>query len=76
MYFCWNNIDVAGGVSVAGEDEDSYFSWPFRMPENLNGQYYIVLAADAFASIEESKEENNYLFFTADDNNTPIREKS
>lgn len=70
--FCWNNIDVAGGVSVAGEDEDSYFSWPFRMPENLNGQYYIVLAADAFASIEESKEENNYLFFTADDNNTPI----
>lgn len=69
--FCWNHVDVGGGVSVAGDDED-YFTWPFRMPEDLNGQYYIVLAADAFASIEESKEDNNYLFFTADENNTPI----
>ena len=70
--FCWNHVDIGGGVSVAGSDDDDYFTWPFRMPEDLNGQYYIVLAADAFASIEESKEDNNYLFFTADENNTPI----
>ena len=32
------------------------------MPK-LNGKYYLVLVADAFGSIEESDEDNNYFFF-------------
>ena len=66
--FCWNNIDVPGGASVAGTDPSDCFSWTFKMPSDLNGQYYLVLASDAFASIDESNEDNNYLYFTADDN--------
>lgn len=69
--YCWNNIDVAGGASVAGTDPDDMFSWSFRMPSDLNGQYYLVLSSDAFAAIDESNEDNNYLYFTAD-NDAPI----
>lgn len=68
--YSWNNVDVKGGQSVAAEvydDEDSYFIWDFRMPADLNGQYYIVLAADAFGSIDESNEDNNYLYYSTSD---------
>ena len=69
--YCWNNLDVPGGASVAGSDPSDCFSWTYRMPDDLNGQYYLVLASDAFASIDESNEDNNYLYFTAD-GNAPI----
>ncbi len=69
--YCWNNVDVPGGASVAGSDPSDCFSWTYRMPDDLNGQYYLVLASDAFASIDESNEDNNYLYFTAD-GNAPI----
>ena len=70
--YCYNYVDVPGGASVAGTEEDDCFEWPFCMPETLNGEYYIVLAADAFASVDESNEDNNYLYFTTSDGN-PIK---
>ena len=63
--FAWNNINVKSGQSCAEACGGNSFSWEFTLP-NLNGSYYIVLAADAFDNITESNEENNYLFYTAD----------
>lgn len=68
--FSWNNVDIPGGKScakvlseVTGSGSGSCFGWEFTLPENLNGQYYLVLVADAFDCIDESDEDNNYLFF-------------
>ena len=71
--FAWNNVDVKSGQScneACGGHAGSSFEWEFTLP-NLNGQYYIVLAADAFDNIKESNEDNNYLFY-GDANGNPI----
>ncbi len=62
------NIDIPGNSSVAStvEGEDCYFSWTYKMPD-VTGKYYLVLIADAFGSVEESDETNNYYFLTAAD---------
>ena len=67
--FSWNNIDIPGGKSCAKvlsevkkEGTGKCFGWQFTLPK-LNGKYYLVLVADAFGSIEESDEDNNYFFF-------------
>ena len=67
--FSWNNIDIPGGKSCAKvlsevkkEGTGKCFGWKFTLPK-LNGKYYLVLVADAFGSIEESDEDNNYFFF-------------
>ena len=73
--FAWNNVDVKSGQScneACGGTVGISSLWKFTLPSNLNGSYYIVLAADAFNNIAESNEENNYLFYTADDN-MPIK---
>lgn len=61
------NIDIPGGASVAStvEGTDAYFTWTYKMP-NVTGKYYLVLIADAFSSVTESDESNNYYFLTAD----------
>lgn len=62
------NIDIPGGASVAStvEGSEAYFTWTYKMP-NVTGQYYLVLIADAFSSVTESDESNNYYFLTAAD---------
>lgn len=79
--FSWNNIDIPGGKSCAkvlsdvkGEGTGKCFGWQFTLP-NISGQYYLVLVADAFGSVAESDEENNYLFFGDLDGN-PITFKN
>lgn len=79
--FSWNNVDIPGGKSCAkvlsdikGQGTGSCFGWQFTLP-NINGQYYLVLVADAFGSVAESDEENNYLFFGDLDGN-PITFKN
>ena len=65
--YSWNNVTVRGGKSVSNEvfGEDAYgFEWSFKMPSDLNGDYYIVLVADAFNSLQESNKDNNYLYLT------------
>ena len=73
--YCYNYVNVEGGSSVAGNEEDDCFEWSFCMPETLNGDYYIMLAADPFSAVEESNEDNNYLYFTTPDGN-PIKFKN
>ncbi|MCQ2973217.1 MAG: C1 family peptidase [Bacteroidales bacterium] len=72
--YCWNNIDVKGGESVAEAiyGNDNPFEWTFKMPTNLNGDYYLVMSADAFGSFEESNENNNFLYLQSD-NYRPIK---
>lgn len=71
--YAWNHINVPGGMNVGEACGGSAgFSWEFTLPENLSGQYYLVLAADAFDDIQESDEDNNYIYFTAA-NNKPIQ---
>ena len=66
--YCWNNINVAGGESVAHavDGRSGTFNWTYRMPTDLNGKYYLVLIADAFGAISESNEDNNYCFVSED----------
>ena len=62
--YCWNNIDVKGGESVAHavDGRSGTFKWTYQMPKELNGKYYLVMIADAFGAITESNEDNNYCF--------------
>jgi len=79
--FSWNNVDIPGGMSCAKvmsevkkEGTGRCFGWQFTLP-NLNGEYYLVLVADAFDCVQESDEDNNYLFFGDLDGN-PITFKN
>lgn len=71
----WNNIDVPPDVSVAqalyGSD-DSRFAWGYTMPEDVTGEYYLVLYADGYDVLSEPDETNNYFFFT-DANGDPLQ---
>lgn len=67
----WNHINAPAGQSIAQAlygESDSRFRWGYYMPENITGEYYLVLIADGFDAIEEEDEENNYFFFTKPDN--------
>ncbi len=67
------NADIPGNTSVATyvtkmEDPSAtasqyYFSWTYKMP-NVTGSYYLVMIADAFSSVSETNENNNYYFLT------------
>lgn len=79
--FSWNNVDIPGGKSCAkvlsdikGQGTGSCFGWQFTLP-NINGQYYLVLVADAFDGVSETNEDNNYLFF-CDASDNPITFKN
>lgn len=67
----WNYIDVPAGMSVAtAAMNDGYeynFEFGYNLPDNLNGEYYFVLFADGFNTIEEQYEQNNFIFFTGKD---------
>ncbi|MCQ2250967.1 MAG: C1 family peptidase [Bacteroidales bacterium] len=67
--YAWQNVNVKGGqrVNAACGGTDA-FRFQYTLPDNLNGDYYLCLMADAFNDVSESNEDNNYLFY----NNTPI----
>ncbi len=67
----WNYVDVPAGYSVAkavsGDPNYDYdFEFDYVMPE-ITGEYYLVLMADGFNSLEEQYEQNNFIFFTGED---------
>ncbi len=70
--YSWNNVDIPSGKSVAESvfGFETRFSWPIKMPENLNGDYYIALSVDAFNDVAETDETNNMLFVA--NNNEPV----
>lgn len=61
----WNNVDIAGGSSVADAFGGENFYWSYTLPQNLNGYYYLVLIADGYDVVAERDESNNYFFFTS-----------
>lgn len=66
--YCYNsNVTVSSGHTVAEAQGGSSFEWSYKMPETLNGSYYLVLIADAFNNISESSEDNNYYYFGQSD---------
>ncbi len=69
----YNYFDVDAGKSVA---ETMYgvgyrFKFPYDMPTNITGSYYLVLIADGYDKIKEVDESNNYFFYAQADG-TPI----
>ncbi len=60
--YSWNNVDILGGQSVAeAVFNSSSFRWDVRMPEDLNGDYFVAICADAFNNLKELDESNNML---------------
>ncbi|MEA2042271.1 MAG: hypothetical protein U9N85_06930, partial [Bacteroidota bacterium] len=71
----WNHINVPAGQSVAQTlygGTDARFSWPYTMPSNVTGEYYLVIIADGYDVLDEVDEENNYFYLT-DINGEPIQ---
>ena len=67
--YSWNNVDIAGGQSVAGAVFNTEsFRWDVKMPDDLNGDYFVAICADAFNNLKEIDESNNMLLAT----NRPI----
>lgn len=67
--FSISNVDIPGKTSVCTAvtgDPDDCFAWSYKMPD-VTGSYYLVLIADAFNTIVESDDENNYHFLMAAD---------
>jgi C1A family cysteine protease len=64
----WNYIDVPAGTSVAtaamNNGTEYNFTFGYNLPADLTGEYYFVLFADGFNTIEEQYEQNNFIFFT------------
>lgn len=71
--YSWNNVDITSGLSVAEAvfNMKTRFTWPVKMPSNLNGDYYVALSVDAFNNVQESDETNNMLF-VSNANDAPI----
>ena len=67
----WNYIDVPSGVSVAtAAYDDGYdynFEFGYNLPDDLTGEYYFVLFADGFNTLDEQYDQNNFIFFTGKD---------
>ncbi|MDR0814498.1 MAG: C1 family peptidase [Bacteroidales bacterium] len=64
----YNNYPVAPGKK-AGEEEygDEGFVITYKMPNNINGLYYLVVMADSYDKIKEGNEDNNFYFISAAD---------
>jgi hypothetical protein len=61
----YNYYDIPAGKSVAEAvyGHPTSFSWPYTMPSNITGYYYLVIIADGFDVIKETDETNNYVYF-------------
>jgi hypothetical protein len=60
-----SNVDLPGGKSIQEMifGNQQLLQWKYRMPR-LNGYYYLVMIADAYNTVKEYDESNNYHFFT------------
>ena len=63
----WSNTTLPPNGDLADKLFDSpWIIWPYRTPQ-INGDYYLVLIADAFNVIPETDEQNNFFFLTGND---------
>jgi len=69
----YNYFDIPAGKSVAEViyGHPTSFSWPYTMPSNITGSYYLVIIADGFDVIEETDETNNYVYYSKE-NGDPL----
>lgn len=63
------NIDIAAGSSSAEALNGNKLVFEYSLPldkngNKLNGEFYMVLIADAFGNLDESDEKNNFCFLT------------
>lgn len=65
--FAANNVDLAPGEVCSKTEKGTGFTWSYQLDSKLNGQFYLVLIADAFGNFTEKDEENNYWYVTAED---------
>ncbi|MCD6556786.1 MAG: hypothetical protein J7K64_06295 [Bacteroidales bacterium] len=70
----WNYVDVDPGESVAAavywdspDPSIARFQWPYSVPTNVTGEYYLVIIADGYDVIQEFDESNNYFYLTDND---------
>jgi hypothetical protein len=59
------------GAKEAGGD-DYVFEIPYTMPNNITGDYYLVVYADYKDVIKETNEDNNFYYITAE-NGKPLK---
>jgi hypothetical protein len=63
------NVNIAPGSSAAGAMNGTRLAFEYTLPldkngDKLNGDFYMVLIADAFGNVCESELENNFCFLT------------
>ena len=63
------NIDIAVGSSAAQTMGGTRLAFEYKLPLDkngnmLNGDFYMVLIADAFGNVDEPDKENNFCFLT------------
>jgi len=71
------NVNIAPGSSAAEAMGGTRFAFEYRLPldkngDKLNGDFYMVLVADAFGNVDEMDKENNISFLTGE-TGEPIR---
>jgi len=67
----YNYLNIPGGSSVFeiwAQNQNppatgTRFQYSYSMPSSVNGDYYLVLIADAFDVIPETDETNNYVYY-------------
>jgi len=63
------NVNIAPGSSVAEAMNGTRLAFEYTLPldangNKLNGEFYMVLIANAFGDMQESESENNFSFVT------------
>ena len=63
------NIDIVPGSSAAEAMSGKRLAFEYTLPADkdgnkLNGEFYMVLIADAFGNVDEMDKENNFCFLT------------
>ena len=63
------NIDIVPGSSAAQAMKGTRIAFEYKLPLDkngnpLNGEFYMVLIADAFGNVDEMEKENNLCFLT------------
>lgn len=56
------DVDLAAGQNVAKELGGKKLQFTYSLPSNIDGNYYMVLIANPFNSLEERNFQNNYCF--------------
>lgn len=56
------DVDLAAGQNVAKELGGKKMQFTYSIPSNISGNYYMVLIANPFNSMDENNFQNNYCF--------------